>query len=56
MHTIAGLLQLEAYQEALDLVINEASGYQQLIRSLAEAVQIQSLPVSFWVNTIKPVN
>lgn len=38
MHTIAGLLQLEAHQEALDLVINEASGYQQLIRSLAEAV------------------
>jgi two-component system CitB family sensor kinase/two-component system sensor histidine kinase DcuS len=38
MHTIAGLLQLEAYQEALDLVINEASGYQQLIRRLAKAV------------------
>jgi len=38
MHTIAGLLQLEAYQEALDLVITEASGYQQLIRLLAEAV------------------
>ena len=38
MHTIAGLIQLGAYQEALDLVINEASGYQQLIRSLAEAV------------------
>lgn len=38
MHTIAGLLQLGAQQEALDLVINEASGYQQLIRNLAEAV------------------
>ncbi|MBD1399824.1 ATP-binding protein [Pelovirga terrestris] len=38
MHTIAGLLQLEAYQEALDLVINESSGYQELVRTLAEAV------------------
>lgn len=38
MHTIAGLIQLEAYQEALDLVINEASGYQELVRSLATAV------------------
>jgi two-component system CitB family sensor kinase/two-component system sensor histidine kinase DcuS len=38
MHTIAGLLQLGAQQEALDLVINEASGYQQLIRNLADAV------------------
>ena len=38
MHTIAGLLQLEAHQEALDLVINEASGYQKLIRILSESV------------------
>jgi len=38
MHTIAGLIQLEAYQEALDLVINEASGYQELVRVLAAAV------------------
>ena len=38
MHTIAGLLQLEAYPEALDLVINEASGYQELVRNLAESV------------------
>jgi len=38
MHTIAGLLQLGAQQEALDLVMTEASGYQQLIRNLAEAV------------------
>lgn len=38
MHTIAGLIQLGAHQEALDLVINEASGYQQLIRNLAETV------------------
>ena len=38
MHTIAGLLQLGAHQEALDLVVNEASGYQELVRNLAEAV------------------
>lgn len=38
MHTIAGLIQLGAHQEALDLVMNEASGYQELIRNLAEAV------------------
>ncbi len=38
MHTIAGLIQLEAYQDALDLVINEATGYQELVRSLAAAV------------------
>ena len=38
MHTIAGLIQLGAHQEALDLVINEASGYQHLIRTLAESV------------------
>jgi two-component system CitB family sensor kinase/two-component system sensor histidine kinase DcuS len=38
MHTIAGLIQLEAYQEALDLVINESSGYQELVRTLAETV------------------
>lgn len=38
MHTIAGLIQLEAYQEALDLVINEASGYENLVRSLVCAV------------------
>lgn len=38
MHTIAGLLQLEAYSEALDLVINESSGYQKLIQILHESV------------------
>lgn len=38
MHTIAGLLQLEAYPEALDLVINESSGYQKLIQILNESV------------------
>lgn len=38
MHTIAGLIQLGAHQEALDLVMTEASGYQELIRNLAETV------------------
>lgn len=38
MHTIAGLIQLGAQQEALDLVMTEASGYQHLIRTLAETV------------------
>jgi sensor histidine kinase regulating citrate/malate metabolism len=38
MHTIAGLIQLGAHQEALDLVMTEASGYQLLIRNLAETV------------------
>ncbi|SDZ94990.1 two-component system, CitB family, sensor histidine kinase DcuS [Desulfuromusa kysingii] len=38
MHTIAGLIQLGAHQEALDLVINESSGYQQLIHNLAKSV------------------
>lgn len=38
LHTIAGLLQLGAHQEALDLIMTEASGYQQLIRTLAESV------------------
>lgn len=38
MHTIAGLIQLGAHQEALDLVIKEASGYQHLIRTLAKTV------------------
>lgn len=38
MHTIAGLIQLGAYQEALDLVINESSGYQELVRTLAAVV------------------
>jgi two-component system CitB family sensor kinase/two-component system sensor histidine kinase DcuS len=38
MHTIAGLIQLGAHQEALELVMTESSGYQQLIGNLAEAV------------------
>jgi len=38
LHTIAGLLQLGAHQEALELIMTEASGYQELIRTLSEAV------------------
>jgi len=38
MHTIAGLIQLGAHKEALDLVMTEASGYQELIRNLADTV------------------
>jgi len=38
MHTIAGLIQLGAHQEALDLVMTEASGYQELIHNLTETV------------------
>lgn len=38
LHTIAGLIQIGAHQEALDLVMTESSGYQELIRTLAEAV------------------
>lgn len=38
LHTIAGLIQIGACQEALDLILTEASGYQDLVRTLAEAV------------------
>ena len=38
LHTIAGLIQIGAHQEALDLIMTEASGYQELIRTLARAV------------------
>lgn len=38
LHTIAGLLQIGAQQEALDLIMTEASGYQELIHILSEAV------------------
>ena len=38
LHTIAGLIQIEAYNEALELVANEASGYEDVIRFLGEAV------------------
>jgi two-component system CitB family sensor kinase/two-component system sensor histidine kinase DcuS len=38
LHTIAGLIQIGAHQEALELIMTEASGYQELIRTLARAV------------------
>ncbi len=38
LHTIAGLIQIEAYQEVLDLVARESSGYQEMIRFLRSAV------------------
>ncbi len=38
LHTIAGLIQIGAHHEALDLILTEASGYQELIRTLAKAV------------------
>lgn len=38
LYTIAGLIQLGALQEALELVMTEASGYQELIHALSQAV------------------
>jgi sensor histidine kinase regulating citrate/malate metabolism len=38
LHTLAGLIQLEAYKEALDLVAREASGYQSIIQFLTSAL------------------
>jgi two-component system, CitB family, sensor kinase len=38
LYTIAGLIQIGALQEALELVMTEVSGYQELIQALAEAV------------------
>ncbi len=38
LHTLAGLIQLGSYQEALDLIGRETSGYQELLGTLAETV------------------
>ncbi len=38
LHTIAGLIQIGACQEALELVMAEASGTQELVKTLARAV------------------
>lgn len=38
LHTLAGLLQMEAYGEALELVTRESTGIQQMIQFLGEAV------------------
>ncbi len=43
LHTIAGLIQIEAHQEALDLLLRESADYQDLIRFLGEAVPSPSL-------------
>jgi sensor histidine kinase regulating citrate/malate metabolism len=38
LHTLAGLIQIGANQEALELVAKETSGYQSIIRFLTSAV------------------
>jgi len=38
LHTIAGLIQIGAHQDALELILAEASGYQALVKTLVEAV------------------
>ncbi len=38
LHTLAGLLQMEAYQEAVELVTRESSGLQSLIELLGRTV------------------
>lgn len=43
LHMLAGLLQLEAYQEALELVTSESSGLQHLIGNVSSAVSNPAL-------------
>jgi len=38
LHTIAGLIQIEAFREALDFIMHEVSGHQELVRILTRAV------------------
>ena len=38
LHTLAGMLQMEAYKDALELVTRESTGLQRLIQVLARAV------------------
>lgn len=38
LHTISGLIQIGAYQEAIELIGSETSGYQNLINSLMDMV------------------
>ncbi len=38
LHAIAGLIQIDARQEALDLVVKESSGYEDMMRFLIKAV------------------
>ena len=38
LHTISGLIQLEAYDKAIELIGSETSGYQELLQFLVSAV------------------
>lgn len=38
LHTISGLIQLEAYDKAIELISSETSGYQDLLQFLVSAV------------------
>lgn len=38
LHTISGLIQLEAYDKAIELISSETSGYQDLLKFLISAV------------------
>jgi len=38
LHTIAGLIQIEAYQEACDMILSESKQYHELIELMKEAV------------------
>ncbi|WP_051261455.1 ATP-binding protein [Desulfovibrio inopinatus] len=38
LHMIAGLIQIEAYGEALDVIVRESSGYEELLQFLTDAV------------------
>lgn len=39
LHTIAGLIQIEAYSEALDMVIREVSGYQEFVKLMTSTMK-----------------
>jgi len=39
LHTISGLIQLQAYDKAVELISSETSGYQDLLQFLVSAVQ-----------------
>ncbi|PLX68954.1 MAG: sensor histidine kinase [Denitrovibrio sp.] len=38
LHTIAGLLQIEAYNDALEMIITEASGYQDFVKLMTSTI------------------
>ena len=39
LHTIAGLIQIEAYADALDMIIREASGYQEFVKLMTSTMK-----------------